>query len=72
MTRYKEELRKRGYRLETDYPFFPYNLDPKRPTLELVRPRIRNGRVELVEAYVVGISITVFDNNLNVIDYDFI
>ena len=72
MTRYKEELRKRGYRLENDYPFFPYNLDPKRPPLELVRPRIRHGRIELVEVYVVGTSITVFDHNLNVVNYDFI
>lgn len=70
MTRYKKELRKRGYKLEMDYPWLPYDCGSF--TLEAVNTKIRNSYIVIIRDYNVGTSLEFIDRNYNVMDQDFI
>lgn len=72
MTRFKQELRRHGWKLETDIPFFPYHEQPESPALESIRAYITNdGFVGISKVYVVGTWHAKFDRNFNIIENDF-
>ena len=56
MTRYKKELRKKGFKLEIDYPFLPITIGSA-PALEGVRTFVNDNEILVYEYYVVGIFI---------------
>lgn len=59
MTKYKEYLRSKGFKLDSDYPFLPYSVKGT-PTLECVSTGINLNHkcVYIISHYVVGDSIT--------------
>ena len=67
MTRYKKELRKRGFKLECDYPFLPYSCN-NQPTIEGVRTYCENNKIFHITFSVVGDLKLVIDNNFNITD----
>lgn len=69
MTKYKQELRKHGFRLECDYPFLPYDVNGI--ALEGVSAKIENNKIVVTNFSVVGIAKSIIDKNFNVIETDF-
>ena len=69
MTRYKKYIREKGYKLENDYEYLPYQSEYT-PTLEGVRTKIENSKIVVLQFYVVGTSIITIDRFGNV-DFDF-
>ena len=73
MTRLKKEFRKHGYKLQSDYPYFPYHEKPEAPALEDVWFGInKNNEIVCIKEYVVGTYYAKFDRNFNIIENDFI
>ena len=46
MTRYNKELRKRGYKQESDYPLLPYEVG--NITIEAVNTKIVDNRIVII------------------------
>ena len=67
MTRYKKELRKRGYKLECDYPWLPYGT----PALECVRTYVYENVLVMVQYFVVGNYTRIFNRNFDIIEQYF-
>ena len=63
MTRYKEELRKKGYKLEIDYPYLPISIG-NAPALEGVRTFVKDNEILICQYYVVGTIIRHIERNL--------
>lgn len=70
MTRYNKELRKRGYKLEMDYLWLPYEVG--NITIEAVNTKIVDNRIVIITCYNVGCGLEFLDRNFNVVDRDFI
>lgn len=65
MTRFKQELRKAGYKLEIDYPWLPYDVGGG-VSIESVHARIEDNAIVLYKWYnVVGWTKTVLDRHMN-------
>lgn len=69
MNRYKKELRKRGFQLETDYPYMPY--DSGSMTLEGVRAYISNANIMMTRYFSSIIETIKLDRNFEVVDVDY-
>ena len=70
MTRYDKELRKRGYKLEIDYPWLPYN--DGSVLIEAIITKIIDNRIVIITCCNVGCGFEFLDRNFNVVDRDFI
>ena len=70
MTRYKKELRKRGYKLKCDYPWLPF--EHGSIAIEEVNTKIVGNRIVIITSYDVGCSLEFLDRNFNVVDRDFV
>ena len=70
MTRYNKELRKRGYKQESDYPLLPYEVG--NITIEAVNTKIVDNRIVIITCYNVSRGLEFLDRNFNVVDRDFI
>ena len=67
MNRFKKEVRKKGFKLENDYPWLPY--DMKSVTLEGVTANAE--KVRVINWYNVGAEIITFDRSMNTsVDFD--
>lgn len=60
MNRFKKELRKKGFKLECDYPFLPYDVNAI--TVEGVT--VDSTQCLLLEHYNVGTSVQGFDRQM--------
>lgn len=65
MTRYKKELKKRGFKLESDFPFLPYELKTG-GTLETIKTEIVAPFIVYKSYYCeLGWCRTYLDKNFN-------
>lgn len=58
MTRYKKELRNKGFLLEIDYPYYPYN------TLQGIRTYVDTDGLVIKEYYAFGTLIRNIGRNM--------
>ena len=70
MTRYDKELRKRGYKLENDYPWLPYEVGII--TIEAVNTKIVDNSILIITCSNVGCDLKFLDRNFSVVDRYFI
>ena len=70
MTRYDKELRKRGYKLECDYPWLPYEVG--NITIKAVITKIVGNRIVFITCYNIGCSFELLDSYFNIVNSDFI
>ena len=70
MTRYDKELRKRGYKLESDYPWLPFTQGDI--TIESVNTKIVDNSILIITCSNVGCDLKFLDRNLSVVDRYFI
>ena len=66
MTRYKKELRKRGYMLEIDYPYMPYITGNS--MIISIKTRIKFDKIVIFTITFNGYSIEFIDRKFNVIE----
>ena len=67
MNRFKKELRKKGIKLECDYPFIPYEM--KHVTLEAVEVDSEICTVAFVFTSI--IEIVKFDRSMNPVPFEY-
>lgn len=65
MTRYKKELRKRGWKLEIDYPWLPF--EKGHVTIEGVSTRVVDDTIEVCTVLNVGVDTEILDRDFAVI-----
>ena len=65
MTRYKQELRKRGWKLEIDFSWLPYGLD--NVVIEGVSTKVEGDTIEVTTVLNVGIDTEILDRDFAVI-----
>lgn len=70
MTRYNKELRKRGFKLEMDYPWMPYK--ERSVLIEAINTKIIDNHIVIITVCNVGCGLEFLDRNFNVVDRDFI
>ena len=70
MTRYKKELRKRGFKLEIDYPWMPYK--DRSVLIEAINTKIIDNRIVIITCSNVGCDLTFLDRNFSIVDRYFI
>ena len=66
MTRYKKELRKRGYMLEIDYPCMPYIIGSS--MIISINTRIEFDKIVIFTITFDGYSIEFIDRKFNVVE----
>lgn len=65
MTRYKQELRKRGWKLEIDFPWLPF--ETGNVVIESVSTKVEGDTIEVTTVLNVGIDTEILDRDFAVI-----
>ena len=65
MTRYKRELRKRGWKLEIDYPWLPF--EKGSVSIEGVSTKVEGNTIQVTTVLNVGIDTEILDRDFAVI-----
>lgn len=70
MTRYKKELRKRGYKLNCDYPYLPYNTTTAL-IIDGIYTTITKEYIIVTRVYNVGVEKLFIGRDFTVVNLEF-